>query len=129
NDVARRATMALKRDGDLIVRLGGGARTLGASEYLYRVHGIEGGSPPTLDLDQEAAVQAVVRELIATGLCDTAHDVSVGGLAVAVAEMAIAGGRGAAVEVPSDDGAGGRRSDEALFGEASATVLVAVEPQ
>src|SRR5690606_34699126 len=96
-DVARRATQAFKRDGDVVVLLGAGAPTLGASEYLYRVHGLEAGSPPVLDLAAEAAVQRAVRELVATGLCDTAHDVAVGGLAVAVAEMALAGDRGASL--------------------------------
>src|SRR5690606_27898560 len=98
-DVARRATQAFKRDGDVVVLLGAGAPTLGASEYLYRVHGLEAGSPPVLDLAAEAAVQRAVRELVATGLCDTAHDVAVGGLAVAVAEMALAGDRGASLNL------------------------------
>ena len=127
-DVERRATLSLDRDGDVLVRLGSMTPTLGASEYLYRIHGLEAGSPPALDLEQEAAVQAATRQIIAAGLCDTAHDVSVGGMAVAIAEMAMAGGRGATVTLPAGPGAAAARPDELLFGEASATILLAVEP-
>jgi len=124
-DVERRATMSLDRDDDVLLVVGDWAPSLGASEYLYRVHGLEAGSPPALDLEQEADVQAVVRELIADGTCDTAHDVSAGGLAVAVAEMAIAGGRGATLEVTDS---AETRPDTLLFGESSASVILAVEP-
>ena len=126
-DVARRATQDLKRDGDVLFLLGAGAPSLGASEYLYRLHGLEAGSPPALDLAAEAAVQAVVRGLIAEGVVDTAHDASVGGLAVCLAEMAVCGGRGLAADLPAS-GAGVLGRDVALFGESSARVVLAVEP-
>ncbi|MEJ2292061.1 MAG: phosphoribosylformylglycinamidine synthase subunit PurL [Deinococcales bacterium] len=122
-DVSRRADMALKRDGDVLLLVGDPAGTLGASEMLSRLHGVEAGAPPPLDLEREAAVQGVVRSLIQEGLCDTAHDVSEGGLAVALAEMAIAGGRGLDLSLP---GAPGTRDDAVLFGEGAARIVLAL---
>ncbi len=124
-DVSRRATSGLKRRGDVVVLVGRTAGTLGASEYLYRLHGLEAGAPPPLDLVEEAKVQAVVRGLIADGLCDTAHDTSQGGLAVALAEMALAGSP-AVLGLRVDLGAGASAA-ELLFGEAGARVVLALE--
>ncbi len=126
-DVTRRATQGLKRDGDVLLLLGAGAPSLGASEYLYRLHGLEAGAPPDLDLAAEAALQAAVRALVADGVVDTAHDASTGGLAVCLAEMAVTGGRGLAAGLPPG-GEGPLARDVALFGESSARVVVAVEP-
>ncbi len=122
-DIERRATMGLKRDGDVILLIGPALGELGASEMLYRLHGLEAGSPPPLDLEVEAAVQRVARTLIQEGTCDTAHDVSDGGLAVALAEMAIEGGRGLQVSLAPFEGA---REDAALFGEAPARIVLAL---
>ncbi len=126
DDVEGRATQALRRAGDVLLLIGSGRPTLGASEYLYRLHGLEAGAPPELDLAAEAAAQAVVRELVAGGVVDTAHDASVGGLAVCLAEMAVAGGIGAAARVPAA-GSGELGDDVALFGESAARIVVAVE--
>jgi len=123
-DVGRRADMALKRDGDVLLLVGEAAGSLGASEMLARLHGTVAGAPPPLDLEREAAVQAVVRSLIQEGLCDTAHDVAEGGLAVALAEMAIAGGVGLDATLP---GVPGTRDDAVLFGEGAARIVVALQ--
>jgi phosphoribosylformylglycinamidine synthase len=74
---------------------------------------------------EEAKVQAVVRGLIADGLCDTAHDTSQGGLAVALAEMALAGSP--AVSGLRVDLGAGASAAELLFGEAGARVVLALE--
>ena len=68
-------------------------------------------------------MQDAVIALVQNGLCDTAHDVSEGGLAVALAEMALGGGRGAKVSLMD-----ALRPDALLFGEAPSRILVAVEP-
>ena len=96
--------------------------TLGGSEYLAARHGVTIGEPPALDLRQEDAVQQVVREAIAAGEVRTAHDVSLGGLAVAIAEMAIHSGIGAIISIPADS-----RSDVFWFGECASAILVAVD--
>src|SRR5690606_9110942 len=93
-DVRRRAGMGMTREGDAVLLIGSTRAGLGASEYLYRVHGIEAGAPPPLDLELEEKVQAIVRCLVRDGLCTTAHDVSQGGLAVALTEMVLAGSVG-----------------------------------
>jgi phosphoribosylformylglycinamidine synthase II len=120
-DVTRRATLALKRAGDAVLLVGDNTDELGASEYLARVHGLERGRPPQLDLARAKALNDGVSSLIQKGLCDTAHDLSEGGLAVALVEMALAGGVGA--QVALDDPL---RPDALLFGEAASRVLLAV---
>ncbi|MFO8150371.1 MAG: phosphoribosylformylglycinamidine synthase subunit PurL [Trueperaceae bacterium] len=127
-DVRRRATMALARDGDALVLLGEGAPSLGASSYLARVHGLEAGAPPTLDLAAAERLVTTLAGLVQAGLVDTAHDVGDGGIAVALAEMAIAGGRGVDAELPADLAAhdDADRDVADLFGEAAHLALVAV---
>jgi len=124
DDVTRHATTAFKREGDVVLLIGENSGELGASEYLARLHGLEAGRPPSLDLEREKAVQDAVIALISAGLCDTAHDCSEGGLAVALAEMAIAGSRGATLELP-----GAIRPDALLFGEAASRIVVALSPE
>ncbi len=122
-DISKRATTAFKRSGDAIVLLGENSDELGASAYLALVHGLEAGRVPRLDLEREKQLQKAVLALIQEGLCDTAHDPSEGGLAVALAEMAMAGERGARLEL-SD----AIRPDALLYGEAQSRVVVAIEP-
>jgi phosphoribosylformylglycinamidine synthase subunit PurL len=122
-DVHRRATMALGRDGDVVLLLGEGSPSIGASSYLAAVHGLEAGEPPALDLDAADRLVTTLAGLVQAGLVDVAHDVGDGGIAVALAEMAIAGGRGVFATLAVESGG---RSDAALFGEAAHLALVAV---
>lgn len=126
DDVRRHATMAWS-DGDVVLLVGGLPPELGGSEYLGHVRGITAGAPPPLDLNLEARVQAVVRESIAEGTITTAHDCSDGGLAVALAEMALVSGIGAVIDAPPPHGRHGRL-DERWFGEAASRVVVADGP-
>ena len=96
-DVTRFATTGFKRVGDVVMLVGANTDELGASEYLAQVHGLEIGCPPQLDLGRARALNEGVSSLVQAGLCDTAHDLSDGGLAVALAEMALTGNRGAKV--------------------------------
>lgn len=121
--VARHATMRW-RAGEQVALLGGAVPTLGGSEYLARLHGMTAGPPPPLDLTAEEAVQRLVREAIADGLIATAHDCSEGGLAVALAEMAIASEVGIRIEGLPVNGPNGRL-DERWFGEAPSRIVVA----
>jgi len=120
DDVSEHATM-IWESGDDIVLLGGGQPTVGGSEYLAYVEGQTAGEPPALDLALELDVQRLTRELIADGMVRTAHDVSLGGLAVALAEMAILSDAGFRLNV-----AGSNRRDVFWFGERTSTILVAV---
>ena len=97
-DVSRLATIGLKRDGDELVLLGRTRGHLGQSLYQLHAHGRVWGAPPPVDLGDEIRAGRLVRELIREGNTDTVHDVADGGLMVAVAEMALAGGRGVNLE-------------------------------
>jgi len=127
-DVGRRATMALVRDDDALLLLGEGVPTLGASSYLARAHGVEAGAPPELDLAAADRLVTTLAGLVQAGRVDTAHDVGDGGIAVALAEMAIAGGRGVDAELGAGPAPSGAVADgvAALFGEAAHLALVAV---
>ena len=123
-DGERRAESGLRRDGDVILLLGGGsAPALGASTYLWAVHGLEAGEPPALDLDAARGLVRCLSDLVQSGVVDSAHDVGDGGVAVALSEMAIIGGRGFEARLEAD---WAERWDAALFGEAAAWALVAV---
>jgi phosphoribosylformylglycinamidine synthase II len=125
DDVTRHATLNFKRAGDVLVLIGETAGWLGQSVYLSVIIGREDGAPPPVDLAVERRNGDFVRGLITSGLVDTVHDLSDGGLAVALAEMAMAGGIGAALpEVPQ-----GVPTHAYLFGEDQARYLLAVDPE
>ncbi|HEX5914023.1 MAG TPA: AIR synthase-related protein, partial [Rubrobacter sp.] len=130
-DVDRHASPAFKREGDLVVVIGGGSpASLDGSEYLEIVHGRVAGRPPRPDLGAGKETSDLVREMVRSGLVDTAHDISGGGEIVAIAEMALAGGLGVEYEEGKAErriaGRGGGRADVALFGEGSGGFVVAV---
>ena len=94
-DWEQSATIAFKGVGDIIVLIGTRTGRLGQSLWLRELHGREDGPPPAVDLAAERRVGEYVRARIASGCLTAVHDVSDGGVAVALAEMALAGGLGA----------------------------------
>ena len=96
-DVTKMATVAFKRDGDVVILLGETRGHLSQSIYLREIEGKEEGAAPVVDLAAEKKHGDFVRKLIEAGRVDTVHDVSDGGVAVAVAEMALAGSIGASI--------------------------------
>ena len=122
DDVERHATVALKREGDVLVLIGRTEGWLGQSLYLSEIAGREEGAPPPVDLAVERRNGDFVRSLIVSGIADTVHDLSDGGLAVALAEMAMAGGIGAALPAAPD----GVPVHAYLFGEDQGRYLIAV---
>ena len=119
--VEQHVSCAFKQAGDVIALLGPQSDYLGGSEYLASLRGVVAGHAPELDLPLEAAVQAACRQLIRAGLVSSAHDCSQGGLAVALAESAIAGGIGCRVTI---FGAG--RLDGLLFGEGQSRIVLSL---
>ncbi len=107
---------------------GQGGATLAGSAVLQDLFGVCAGRPPAPDWDRERAVQGTCRELVRAGLVTSAHDLSEGGLAVALGEMCLGGPgwthTGATVRV-----APAARLDQALFGEDPARILVAYPPE
>ena len=96
------ATLAFKAPGETIVLIGGESGHLGQSLWLREILGREEGPPPPVGLSLERLAGETVRELIARGLVTAVHDCSDGGLAVALAEMALASNIGCAVACPED---------------------------
>ena len=97
-DIATMASIALKREGDALMLLGDEAGHLGQSLYLRAMLNRSFGAPPPVDLDAERRTGDLVRALIRSGAVSAVHDVSDGGLLVAIAEMALAGGHGVVLE-------------------------------
>jgi phosphoribosylformylglycinamidine synthase len=111
--------------GDDIVVLGTMRPELGGSEWAAVVHGLGDGLPPAADLDAARAVHGLVSELVRDRSVNGVHDVSDGGLAVALAEMAIGGSVGFAVEAAF----AGCSSAEACFAEPASVVVCSVDRQ
>jgi phosphoribosylformylglycinamidine synthase len=100
DDVARRTPMAWGSDGDLIYVLGETRDEFGGSEWAYVVHNHLGGMPPHLDLEAERQLGQILVAGSRDGMFAAAHDVSDGGIAVALVEMALRAGVGARCWVP-----------------------------
>jgi phosphoribosylformylglycinamidine synthase II len=113
DDVAATATLALKFPGEAIVLVGATGGWLGQSMYLKEIVGREDGAPPPVDLAAERRNGDAVRALITARAVTAVHDISDGGLAVALAEMAMAGGLGATITALPE----GVAVHAALFGE------------
>ncbi|HEY7350378.1 MAG TPA: phosphoribosylformylglycinamidine synthase subunit PurL [Ktedonobacterales bacterium] len=125
DDLNHLTTPALKTAGNFLILLGAErATTLGGSEYAAMKRGKALGPTPPIDLDLEARVQTTCLELIRAGIVRSAHDVSDGGLAVALAEMCIAGDKGAILGWEIEGCA-----EIALFGESAARIVVEVDPK
>jgi phosphoribosylformylglycinamidine synthase len=101
DDAARAMTPDFKAGGEDIVVIGETRGHLGASLYLQCIAGVEAGAPPPVALAAERAAGDLVRALIGAGELSACHDVSDGGILVAVAEMALAGDIGAEITVPA----------------------------
>jgi phosphoribosylformylglycinamidine synthase subunit PurL len=95
-------TLAFKAEGEAILLLGKTQGWLGQSLYLRDICGREEGAPPPVDLHAEVELGRLIRRLIAGGQVTAVHDVSDGGLLVALAEMAMTSGIGAVLEGAAD---------------------------
>lgn len=100
-DVGRTMSLAFKAEGEDILLIGGAPGWLGCSAFAQVCFGREDGAPPPVDLAAERRNGAFVADLIAKSRVRAVHDISDGGLALAVVEMAMAGGIGAHVFIPS----------------------------
>ncbi len=101
-DSSKMMTMGFKADGDAIFVIGDNNGHLGQSLWLRELHGAEAGDAPPVDLAKERARGEFVRKLIEQGRVNAVHDTSDGGMLVAIAEMAMAGGRGCTLEQIGD---------------------------
>ncbi|TNJ64516.1 phosphoribosylformylglycinamidine synthase subunit PurL [Paenibacillus hemerocallicola] len=123
HDLDHITTQGFKKDGDVILLLGETKAELGGSEFQKVVHGVTEGRPPQIDLDTEKKLLDTVLGAIQKGLVASAHDLSEGGLAAALAESCISGRIGASVSVKTD-----LRSDIELFSESQSRILLSASP-
>ncbi len=127
DDWSKMARVRFAGEDDAIVLIGGPAQLgthLGQSAYLRELFGRTEGPAPHVDLEHEKAVGAFVRDLVRDGTATAVHDCSDGGLAVAVAEMAMASGIGADLSMPDDTNA-----TAALFGEDQGRYVVTMSDE
>ncbi len=128
--VAVSAGLGFRAAGDQIYLIGAAGVELAGSEYQRLAQGAAMGTPPRLDVAAELAAAAAIRDLVRGSVLSSAHDCSLGGLAVTLAESCIAGQLGAAVDsplaLPSQAPTGWAWG--VLFGETSGRYLVSVAP-
>ena len=125
DDVAKAVSLAFKRDGDAVLLIGGAPGWLGRSAWLATILGRDEGAPPPVDLAAERRHGAFVASLIRAGRLGAVHDISDGGLAIALAEMAMAGGMGVKVEAGAVVGL----AHAFFFGEDQARYVVTARPE
>ena len=122
DDLSQRCPAGFQADGDLVFLLGETREELAGSEYFRLLGAKPEGRPPMVSLEMEARLQAALLDSIGQGVLRCAHDVSDGGLLVALAESALFGGRG--LRCPSIIGPVGREAF--YFGESQGRVIVSV---
>lgn len=103
SDIENRCDMAFKEEGDVICLLGKMSKELGGSEYLAVCHGIEKGAVPDIKLAEIKRLIELLLHLNEEKILSSCHDISEGGLAVALAECAIKGNKGFKVELAALD--------------------------
>jgi phosphoribosylformylglycinamidine (FGAM) synthase-like enzyme len=113
-------TLTFKDDGDVIAYIGAPRKGLDGSEYVSWIHKKTVGDAPELDMDFESNLQKSLLEAIKSGNIKAAHDISDGGLSIALAEMAIHSGKGAVIDLNGLDGS----DTEKLFSEAQSGIVV-----
>lgn len=118
-DKERKMTLDFKEKGDLIYLVGEYNGDMNSSEYLSTIRGVKLSPAPYFDLDKEFEMHQAIRRMIDQGIINAAHDVSDGGLFVALTEMGLPRGLGFDIETDMDV-----RSDAFLFGEGQGRVVV-----
>jgi phosphoribosylformylglycinamidine synthase II len=123
-DIDKHCTMHFKDEKDVIIHIGETKEELGGSEYLSRIHGLEKGAIPKLDFGTEKRHQAFILSAIEKGLLKSAHDISDGGLAIALAECCMEKELGIKVQMESM-----LRTDVVLFSESQSRFVVSCSPE
>ncbi|MDD5169815.1 MAG: AIR synthase-related protein, partial [Syntrophales bacterium] len=127
-DVRKAVTMDAKKAGDLVYILGKTKRELGGSEW-YALQDAVGNQVPQVDAKTAKTLYAALSKAIGSGLVASCHDCSDGGLGIALAEVAFAGGLGVNIglaRVPAEEL---DRDDEILFSESQSRFVVTVSPE
>jgi phosphoribosylformylglycinamidine synthase len=125
DDLAWRCPAGFQDEGDLVFLLGESREELAGSQYLLLLGATLEGRPPMVSLEMERRLQAALLDSIGRGVLRCAHDVSDGGLLVALAESALFGGRG--LRCPNIIGTLNREAF--YFGESQGRAIVSVAPR
>jgi len=123
-DYEERMTLHFRESGHFIYMLGEHRNDLASSEYIRFIHEVKHSPTPHFDINEEFNLQKTVLELIKAKMIHSAHDISEGGLFVALLESAMSGAKGFDLQLHSDI-----RKDALLFGEAQSRVVVSIRPQ
>ena len=129
DDVTKAVSMDAKQAGNLIYIIGDTKDELGGSHY-YDLLGVQSNRVPAVDAHSGKLIMTALSRATDQRLIMSCHDCSEGGLAVAAAEMAFAGGLGMSIElskVPSSDNL--QRDDKLLFSESSSRFIVEIAPE
>jgi len=121
DDVRRRVGAGFAADGARVVLLGRTREEFGGSAWAHVVHKQLGGHPPAPDLDSERKLAALIGSAASAGLLASAHDLADGGLAIALAESCLRGGRGCRIGLSGD-------AFTELFSESAARAVISVRP-
>ncbi|UCF64262.1 MAG: phosphoribosylformylglycinamidine synthase subunit PurL [bacterium] len=126
-DISHITTAFFKKSGDLIYLIGKNQNEIGGSEFLKEFYGKIAGDCPQLDLEYEKLIQNTLLEAIRKGWVSSAHDISDGGLAVALAECCIMNKInpiGATIKLPDAN----TRPEWQLFSESQSCILISISP-
>ncbi|MFN1834490.1 phosphoribosylformylglycinamidine synthase subunit PurL [Balneola sp. MJW-20] len=124
DDVEKHTTTpGFKEEGEIVMYIGAPRKGLGGSEYLKVVHDLTAGDAPELNIDFEVKLQDSLLEAIRSGYITAAHDISDGGLAITLSEMAIFGKKGANIDLSDIEG----DLHEILYSEAQSGVVITVK--
>jgi phosphoribosylformylglycinamidine synthase len=125
-DVTKTVTSEFKNEGDLIFIIGEDFEEVGGSEYMKIVYNLVEGNAPVINLETERNLQQTISKLIELNLIKSAHDVSEGGIASALAECCVSHKDfplGAKLDIPIKT-----REDFSLFSESQSRVIISVSP-
>jgi phosphoribosylformylglycinamidine synthase len=122
DNVDEKMTLDFKEEGDVIYLLGKSTSDINSSQYLAKICNVEFSPAPYFELEEEFSLQQKIRELIRKKLIQSAHDLSEGGLFIALCESGFNRELGFTVETKDD-----LRDDAYLFGEGQSRVVVSVK--
>ena len=126
DDISEVTGPGFKDEEEVLILLGENKEELGASEYVKTIHQKQKGIPPQIDLKQEKRIQEFCLEIISSGLVESAHDVSEGGLACCLAESSFLSSKNIGLKVDLQDE---MRSDALLFGETQSRIVITSKHQ
>ncbi len=123
-DKTKITSLAFQNEGDFIYMLGKSQNDISSSEYLYAYHGIKQSPAPYFDIEEEFALQTILKDLIKNRLIQSAHDCADGGLFITLLEASMPNNLGFEIEADSEF-----RKDAFLFGEAQSRVVISVSQE